>query len=219
MALTRHAERKIVPFAPRQIFDLVGDVPRYPEFLPWCTAARVRKQEGPNVEIDELAIGFGPLHETFVSRVIRTPEAPDGPRIETVLTTGNATYDEGLLLFLERSGFPEETYHTFSYSPLLDDNGDGLGTPADWFRGVRATRQAKEGASLDGQRAHQLALVRSPAERLLSPETRAKRDALEQSVTQLRDRKPKLAEDEYYRQLEALLLELAHLYESGAVVQ
>ncbi len=46
-----------------------------------------------------------------------------GPRIETVLTIGEATYDEGLLLFLERSGFPEETYHTFSYSPLMDDNG------------------------------------------------------------------------------------------------
>ena len=43
---------------------------------------------------------------------------PDiGPRIEHVLATGEATWDEGLLLFLERSGFPEETYHTFSYSP------------------------------------------------------------------------------------------------------
>lgn len=46
-----------------------------------------------------------------------------GPRIETVLSTGQATYDDGLLLFLERSGFPEETYHTFSYSPLADDSG------------------------------------------------------------------------------------------------
>src|SRR5665213_2416371 len=46
-----------------------------------------------------------------------------GPRIQTVLTTGKATYDEGLLLFLERSGFPEETYHTFSYSPLTDEDG------------------------------------------------------------------------------------------------
>ena len=46
-----------------------------------------------------------------------------GPRIETVMTTGQATWDEGLLLFLERSGFPEETYHTFSYSPLADDEG------------------------------------------------------------------------------------------------
>src|SRR5271165_4995814 len=46
-----------------------------------------------------------------------------GPRIASVITTGKATYDEGLLLFLERSGFPEETYHTFSYSPLSDDSG------------------------------------------------------------------------------------------------
>ena len=45
------------------------------------------------------------------------------PRIEIVLTTGTATWDEGLLLFLERSGYPEETYHTFSYSPLRDDAG------------------------------------------------------------------------------------------------
>ncbi|MFC4638362.1 ATP-binding protein [Deinococcus hohokamensis] len=44
-----------------------------------------------------------------------------GPRIDHVMTTGEATWDEGLLLFLERSGYPEETYHTFSYSPLADD--------------------------------------------------------------------------------------------------
>jgi hypothetical protein len=44
-----------------------------------------------------------------------------GPRIQKVLDTGEATWDEGLLLFLERSGFTEETYHTFSYSPLSDD--------------------------------------------------------------------------------------------------
>ncbi|HEY1333035.1 MAG TPA: ATP-binding protein, partial [Myxococcaceae bacterium] len=46
-----------------------------------------------------------------------------GPRIRTVLESGRATWDEGLLLFLERSGFPEETYHTFSYSPVYDDLG------------------------------------------------------------------------------------------------
>ncbi len=47
-----------------------------------------------------------------------------GPRAETALRTGEATWDEGLLLFLQRSGFPEETYHTFSYSPLPDDDGE-----------------------------------------------------------------------------------------------
>jgi signal transduction histidine kinase len=49
---------------------------------------------------------------------------PDiGPRIEKVLHTGEATWDEALMLFLERSGYTEETYHTFSYSPLADDSG------------------------------------------------------------------------------------------------
>ncbi len=49
---------------------------------------------------------------------------PDiGPRIDNVLKTGAATWDDSLLLFLERSGFSEETYHTFSYSPLSDDHG------------------------------------------------------------------------------------------------
>jgi len=50
-----------------------------------------------------------------------------GPRIEKVLSTGEATWDVALLLFLERSGYPEETYHTFSYSPLRDDDGSVVG--------------------------------------------------------------------------------------------
>lgn len=50
-----------------------------------------------------------------------------GPRIRKVLESGQATWDEGLLLFLERSGYREETYHTFSYSPLTDDGGKVAG--------------------------------------------------------------------------------------------
>jgi len=50
-----------------------------------------------------------------------------GPRIEHVLSSGEATWDEGLLLFLERSGYTEETYHTFSYSPLADDDDKVVG--------------------------------------------------------------------------------------------
>ncbi|MFF5231637.1 SpoIIE family protein phosphatase [Dactylosporangium sp. NPDC000521] len=46
-----------------------------------------------------------------------------GPRIAAVMQTGNATWDEALRLFLSRSGYTEETYHTFSYSPLTDDDG------------------------------------------------------------------------------------------------
>ncbi len=96
---------------------------------------------------------------------------------------------------------------------LLDDNGDGLGTPADWFRGIRAVKRAQDGAALDGLRAHQFHLVRSASELKLPAPVRARRDALEISIAKLRDTKKDLAEAEYYRQLEALLLELARLYE------
>ena len=50
-----------------------------------------------------------------------------GPRIDTRADDGEATWDEALLLFLERCGYPEETYHTFSYSPLRDDAGAVVG--------------------------------------------------------------------------------------------
>ncbi|MDD7937080.1 SpoIIE family protein phosphatase [Actinomycetospora lutea] len=58
------------------------------------------------------------------ARVVWSEIWPDiGPRIASVLDTGVATWDEDLLLFLERSGYSEETYHTFSYSPLADADG------------------------------------------------------------------------------------------------
>jgi hypothetical protein len=50
-----------------------------------------------------------------------------GPRIGRVLATGESTWDRELLLFLERSGYTEESYHTFSYSPLRDDDGEVVG--------------------------------------------------------------------------------------------
>ena len=50
-----------------------------------------------------------------------------GPRVRRVLDGGGATWDEALLLFLERSGYREETYHTFSYSPLSGDDGRIMG--------------------------------------------------------------------------------------------
>ena len=50
-----------------------------------------------------------------------------GPRIDSVMATGEATWDEALMLFLERSGYREETYHTFSYSPLSAEDGKVVG--------------------------------------------------------------------------------------------
>lgn len=95
---------------------------------------------------------------------------------------------------------------------LLDDNGDGLGTPADWFRGIRAMQRAKDGAALDGTRAHQYLLIASERERSLPPGMRARRDELELNVAALRDEKPQLDEAAYYERLEKLMVELAQVY-------
>lgn len=98
---------------------------------------------------------------------------------------------------------------------LLEDNGDGAGTPADWFEGVRAVKKSKSGAAADGARAHQIHLVPSEEERRLPPELREKRDVLELALARLRENKATLPEDEYYAQIETLLLELARLYQNA----
>jgi coenzyme Q-binding protein COQ10 len=66
--MPRHAETKLVPYRPDQLFDLVADVGRYPQFLPWCVGAVVKSQTEVNMVAD-LVIGFGPFREGFTSRV------------------------------------------------------------------------------------------------------------------------------------------------------
>jgi hypothetical protein len=99
---------------------------------------------------------------------------------------------------------------------LLDDNGDGLGTPPNWFHGVRATKTAAEGKAVDGLRANQMFLVRGASEQMLSPETRARRDELERQIDALRARKPAMKVDDYYKQLEGLMVQTARLYEANS---
>lgn len=70
--MPRHAEQKLVPYRAEQIFDLVADVGKYPQFLPWCVGATVRSAVESEVVAD-LVIGFGPFHEGFTSRVALQP--------------------------------------------------------------------------------------------------------------------------------------------------
>ncbi len=69
--MPRYTEHKILPYAPEDVFDLVADVARYPEFLPWCIGARVTKHEG-DVLYADLIIGWKMVRETFTSRVSLT---------------------------------------------------------------------------------------------------------------------------------------------------
>ncbi len=77
-------------------------------------------------------------------------------------------------------------------------------------------KKPKEDVPVDGVRAHQLHLVRSPQEQHLSSELRTRRDDLENQLTLLRETKPQLGEDAYYEQLRPILVELAQLYDLAA---
>ena len=63
-----HAEQRVVPYTPEQMFDLVAGIERYPEFLPWCLAARIRSREANTITAD-LVIGFKMIRERYTSRV------------------------------------------------------------------------------------------------------------------------------------------------------
>ena len=79
-----HAEKRAVPYSAEQMFDLVADVLRYPEFLPWCLAARIRERHG-DVLIADLVIGFKMIRERFTSRVL----------LDRPAMTINVTYADG----------------------------------------------------------------------------------------------------------------------------
>lgn len=108
--------------------------------------------------------------------------------------------------------FYQENGRLATEHALIDDNGDGLGTRSDWFEGVTATRVAKDGAEPDGLRALQQVLVKNESERRFPEALRARRDELERKVRVLRRQKSELEEAAYYRDLEALLRELAAIY-------
>jgi hypothetical protein len=99
--------------------------------------------------------------------------------------------------------------------PLLDDNGDEFGTPADWFKGIRLVKNSSGKGQPDGVRAHQIHLVRAPAERQLTPQQRAERDEIEVALAKLRGRKSEMKEEDYFAELEQLMLRLARLYHRG----
>ena len=66
--MTKHSEKRKVPYTPLKMFDLVADIEKYPEFLPWCVASRVISNDN-DILIADLMIGFQVFKEKFRSRV------------------------------------------------------------------------------------------------------------------------------------------------------
>ena len=63
-----HAEQRVLSYTPEQLFALVADIERYPEFLPWCVGARIKERQ-PDLVVADLIIGFRMFRERFTSRV------------------------------------------------------------------------------------------------------------------------------------------------------
>ena len=94
--MPRHTETRNLPYTPDQMFDLVADVRRYQEFLPWVAATRVRS-DSETLMIADLVVGFKALKETFTSRVEK--HRPSRIKVE---------YIEGPLKYL---------YNSWSFRP------------------------------------------------------------------------------------------------------
>lgn len=125
--------------------------------------------------------------------------------------------NSALEIFLTAARKTEEWYQNegrlSTEHPLIDDNGDGRGTPAGWFNGLQIRTQPKDGSIADGIRANQVHLVRSEFESRLTDEQRKWRDGKELELVKLRDRKTQLTEPDYLEKLEVILLELANFYD------
>lgn len=145
----------------------------------------------------------------FISEAIGDPASDLDKDGQTSLLEAYLVASRGVADFYKNEG------QLASEHALLDDNGDGLGTPADWFKGIRAVKRARAGAATDGARANQFFLVRSEAELKIPVALRARRDELELEVGKLRDQKATFGESEYYRRLEPLMVELAKISAQG----
>lgn len=95
-----HAEQRLIAYTPEQLFDLVADVGKYPQFLPWCVKAIVKSRTETELVAD-LTIGFGPFRETFTSRV--TLERPSCIRV---------SYEKGPFRYLN---------NVWTFTPILAD--------------------------------------------------------------------------------------------------
>ena len=79
--MPRHSETRYLPYTPEQMFDLVADVKRYQEFLPWVAATRIRS-DSESLMIADLVVGFKSIKETFTSRV--TKQRPGSLKVQYI---------------------------------------------------------------------------------------------------------------------------------------
>ncbi len=99
-----HSETKFLPYSAQQMYELVADVGSYPKFLPWCAAARIRREtpQGDSVVMEaDLVISFKVFRERFGSRVVLWPETR---KIDTEYIDGPFRYMKSNWAFEDAEG-------------------------------------------------------------------------------------------------------------------
>lgn len=138
-----HSETRLLPHSAQQMYDLVADVARYPEFLPWCAAARVRRvtpQGDAQVMEADLVISFKVFRERFGSRVVLWP---DTLKIDTEYLDGPFKYMKSTWAFTQKEdgGCEVEFFVDFEFRNAILQGIIGLVFNEAMLRIVRAFEQ------------------------------------------------------------------------------
>lgn len=124
--MTTHSETRTLPYTPEEMFDLVADVPSYPQFLPWCAAARERsrRDEGDRTVVEaDLVISFKVFRERFTSRVTLWPKR----RIETEYIDGPFSHMRSVWEFAEaEAGCEVKFFVDFEFRNRVLDAAAGV---------------------------------------------------------------------------------------------
>ncbi len=126
--MQHYQDTQVSPYSPRQLFDLVLDIEKYPEFLPWCRAARILSREEDKL-LGELVISFKHITESYVSEVsFAPPEGTQEGRIDVRLVRGPFRHLENHWRFvpLENGGTEIKLDLAFQFRTRLLDTFIGL---------------------------------------------------------------------------------------------
>tara|TARA_B100001996_G_scaffold153339_1_gene116669 strand:+ start:141 stop:596 length:456 start_codon:yes stop_codon:yes gene_type:complete len=125
-----HAEKRVLPHTPTQLFDLVADVESYPDFLPWCLAVRIKERDPPHPSdghtfiVADMVIGFKIFRERFTSQV----ECQRPGRIDVNYTNGPFRYLNNHWVFTEvgKSSCEIDFFVDFEFRSIILQKAIGI---------------------------------------------------------------------------------------------
>jgi coenzyme Q-binding protein COQ10 len=111
-----HAEKRLLPFTHEKLYNLVSDVEKYPDFLPWCIALRVHRREVKTINAD-MIIGFKVFREKFTTRITLNPQS----RIDVEYLDGPFKYLNNHWIFnpIESEACEIDFYVDFEFKSLI----------------------------------------------------------------------------------------------------